>query len=146
MYVSAVYTIVDLLPKCLVTYFLVLLFEKGLVLLGVYIPGGQVAWRAHRPRPPHVLLCPSCPRCLTTTDWINERRKGFQHTATNEGAMTPYESGLVCAHASSHSSIHLENYRIPARKLLSQPPVRVSKPIQTTCPGVRLRLVLFGKG
>lgn len=37
--------------------------------------------------------------------------------------MTPYESGLVCAHAFIHSSIHLENYRILARKLiLSQPP------------------------
>lgn len=37
--------------------------------------------------------------------------------------MTPYESGLVCAHAFIHSSIHLENYHILARKLiLSQPP------------------------
>lgn len=43
MYFSIIYTIVDLLSKCLVTYFLVLLLEKGLVLLGVYIPGGQVA-------------------------------------------------------------------------------------------------------
>lgn len=43
MYFSITYTIVDLLPKCLVTYFLVLLLEKGMVLLGVYIPGGQVA-------------------------------------------------------------------------------------------------------
>lgn len=77
MYVSVVYTIVDLLPKCLVTYFLVLLLEKGLVLLGVYIPGGQVAWMAHRPQPQNVLLCPSWPRCLTTTDWINESRKEF---------------------------------------------------------------------
>lgn len=43
MYFSVIYTTVDLLPKSLVTYFLVLLLEKGLVLLGVYIPGGQVA-------------------------------------------------------------------------------------------------------
>lgn len=60
--------------------------------------------------------------------------------------MTPYESGLVCAHASSHSSIHLENYRILARKLiLSQPPVRVSKPIQTTCLGSGCAWFCLGK-
>lgn len=60
--------------------------------------------------------------------------------------MTPYESGLVCAHASSHSSIHLENYRILARKLiLSQPQSECQSPYRPLALGSGCAWFCLGK-
>lgn len=43
MYLFFTHTVVDPLSTCIIVYFSLLLSEKGLVLPGVYIPGGQVA-------------------------------------------------------------------------------------------------------